>query len=373
MTTNAPTFLKKLTAKLPTLVLVLVAVIVAYFLYNRWTQKPWTRDGQVRADVVHIAPRVSGYIVEVAVKSNQFVREGELLFKIDPSSYQLSVDTAQVLLDQAREDVAALGAAVKAAEAMVVQGEAGTVAASAMIKQQEAALTNAKTQAARAQRLAEEKAGSVEDAQQKAATVLEIEASVDSAKAALSQAEAAVTSANARLDEARAKLGEPGDANVRIRHAVVGLEKAKLDLGWTTINAPADGFITNLEVSEGQFGAAGHPIAAFVDSSSFRVDGNFQESKLKHIKPGDAAIITLMSHPDTELKGVVDSIGYAINPPRVASTEGERYLVPQIAPTFDWIRLPQRVPVRIRLVEVPEDMQLVSGTTGSVAIRPSNE
>jgi len=373
MTTNAPTFLKRVTAKLPTLALVLVAVIVAYVLYDRWTDKPWTRDGQVRADLIHIAPRVSGYIVEVAVESNQFVSEGDLLFKIDPSSYQLSVDTAQVLLDQAREDVEALEAAVKAAEAMVVQGEAGMVAAQARIKQEEAALTNAKSQAARAKVLAEQKAGSVEEAQQKAANVLEIAAGVDSAKAALSQAEAVVTSAKAHLDEARAMLGEPGDANVRIRHAMVGLEKAKLDLGWTTMSAPSDGFITNLEVSEGQFGAAGHPIAAFVDSSSFRVDGYFQESKLRHIKPGDHAIITLMSHPDTELKGVVDSIGYAINPPQIASTEGERYLVPTIAPTFDWIRLPQRVPVRIRLVDVPEDIQLISGTTGSVAIRPAKE
>jgi len=373
MTTNAPSFLKRVTAKLPTLVLVLVAVIVAFILYKRWTDKPWTRDGQVRADLIHIAPRVSGYIVEVAVESNQFVREGELLFKIDPSFYQLSVDTAVVLLDQAREDVDALVAAVKASEAVVVQSEAGMVAAQALIAQRKAALTNAETQAARAKLLAEEKAGSVEDAQQKAANVLEIAAALDSANATFSQAEAAVTSAKAHLDEARAMLGEPGDANVRIRRAMVGLERAQLDLSWTTINAPADGFITNLEVSDGQFGAAGHPIAAFVDRSSFRVDGYFQESKLKHIKPGDNAIITLMSHKDTELKGVVDSIGYAINPPQIASTEGERYLVPTIAPTFDWIRLPQRVPVRIRLVEVPEDIQLISGTTGSVAIRPAKK
>jgi len=78
----------------------------------------------------------------------------------------------------------------------------------------------------------------------------------------------------------------------------------------------------------------------------------------------------LMSHPDIELKGVVDSIGYAIDPPRSAATEGMSNLVPQIQPTFEWIRLPQRVPVRIRLEDVPEDIQLVSGMTASVAIRP---
>ena len=337
--------MKNISSKLPTLLLVLVAVVVTYVVYQRWTDDPWTRDGQVRADIVKIAPRVSGYIVEIAVKDNQFVRKGELLFRIDPSSFQLSVDTAQIQLQQAREDVAAL--------------EAGVVAARAMIKQQEAALANARSESGRATRLSKEQAGSVENAQKKAAKLLENRAALASSKA--------------NLDQARANLGEPGDANVRIREAMVQLEEARLNLSWTSINAPFDGFTTNLDVNEGQFGSAGTPIAAFVDSSSFRVDGYFQESKLKHIKRGNRAIITLMSHPDTELKGVVDSIGYAIDPPDIADTEGTSNLVPQIEPTFDWIRLPQRVPVRIRLEDVPEDIQLVSGMTASVAIRPSRE
>jgi multidrug resistance efflux pump len=363
--------MKNIISKLLTLVLVFVALVVAYMGYQQWIERPWTRDGQVRADIVKIAPRVSGYIVEVAVQDNRFVRKGELLFRIDPSSYQLAVDTAQVQLEQAREDVTALGATVKAAAAMVLQSEAGVVAAGAMIKQQQAALANARAESKRATRLASDKAGSVENAQKKAAKVLESQAAVDSARASLSQAEAALTSSKANLDQAKASLGEPGDANVRIREAMVQLEEARLNLSWTSINAPVDGFITNLDVNEGAFGVAGTPIAAFVDSSSFRVDGYFQETKLKHIKPGDRAIITLMSHPDIELKGVVDSIGYAVNPPDIANTEGVSYLVPQVEPTFDWVRLPQRVPVRIRLEEVPEDIQLVSGMTASVAILPS--
>lgn len=358
-------------SKVPTLVLVFVALVVAFLVYLQWVERPWTRDGQVRADIVKIAPRVSGYIVEVTVQDNQFVRKGDLLFRIDPSTYQLAVDTAEVQLKQAREDVAALEAAVKAAAAMVLQSEASIVAARAAIKQQEAALANASSESRRATRLAEVKAGSVENAEKGTAKFLEIQAGVDSARAALSQAEAALVSSKARLDEAKASLGEPGDANVRIREAMVKLEQARLNLGWTSISAPVDGFITNLDVNEGDFGVAGTPIAAFVDSSSFRVDGYFQETKLKHIKPGDRAIVTLMSHPDTELEGVVDSVGYAVNPPGVAATQGVSYLVPQVEPTFDWVRLPQRVPVRIHLEAVPEDIQLVSGMTASVAIRSS--
>jgi multidrug resistance efflux pump len=366
-----PAIMKDMIPKLPTLVLVLVAIVVAYLGYQRWIERPWTRDGQVRADIVKIAPRVTGYIVEVAVQDNHFVRKGELLFRIDPRSYQLAVDTAQVQLEQAREDVAALEAAVKAAEAMVHQSEAGVVAARASIRQQEAALTNARSESKRATRLADQKAGSVENAQKGVAAFLEIRAAVDSARASLSEAEAALASSKANLDQAKANLGEPGDANVHIREARVQLEEAQLKLSWTTMNAPFDGYITNLDVNEGAFGFPGIPIAAFVDSSSFRVDGYFQETKLRHIRPGDRAIITLMSHPDTELKGVVDSFGYAVNPPDIADTEGVEYLVPQVEPTFDWVRLPQRVPVRIRLEDVPEDIQLVSGMTASVAILPS--
>ena len=369
--TNSPDIMKNIKSKLPTLLLVLVAVVIAFIVYQRWIHNPWTRHGQVRADIVKIAPRVSGYIVEIAVQSNQFVRKGDLLFRIDPSSYQLAADGAQVRLRQAREGVAALEATVQAAAARVLQSEAGVIAARAMINQQEAALSNARSESGRATRLLGDKAGSVENAERKAAMVLELQAAVDSARAAFSEAEAAVASAQAGLDQARANLGEPGDANVRIREAKVQLEDAELYLGWTSMYAPFDGYITNLEVNEGQFAAPGHPIAAFVDSSSFRVDGYFQESKLKHIKPGDRAVMTLMSHPDIKLTGVVDSIGYAINPPHTASTEGALFLVPQIQPTFDWIRLPQRVPVRIHLEDVPEDIQLVSGMTTSVAIRPS--
>ena len=365
--------LNRLKPKFPTLGLVFLTALVVLFTYYRWSQNPWTRDGQVRADIVGVAPRVSGYIVEVAVKDNQFVDKGEVLFKIDPSTYQLSVDTAQVQLDQARENVAALGAAVRAAQAQVLESEASVVAARALIRQGQAALVNARSQSARAKRLADAEAGSVEDAESRAAQALETEAELESDHASLARAEAALVSSRANLDQAKAKLGEPGEANVRIRQAKVQLDEALLDFSWTTISAPFDGYVTNLDVDEGQFASAGTPIVAFVDSSSFRVDGYFQENKLRHIKPGDRAVVTLMSHPDKELEGVVDSIGYAINPPNIADTGGKSNLVPQVEPTFDWVRLPQRVPVRINLESVPDDVQLISGMTASVAIRPSRD
>ena len=151
--------------------------------------------------------------------------------------------------------------------------------------------------------------------------------------------------------------------------AQVQLEQANLNLSWTEIRAPADGYVTNMNLLKDTFVSPGTPFALFVDASSFRVDAYFQETKLKHIQPGNRAIVTLMGHHDQPLEGKVESIGYAINPPNLAETDGPSNLVPTIEPSFDWIRLAQRVPVRIRFEKIPEDLHLVSGMTASISIR----
>jgi multidrug resistance efflux pump len=421
---TASNFAKKYAPKLVTLTLVVVAGLAAFALSRQYRERPWTRDGQVRADIIRVAPRVSGYVVRVAVSDNQSIKKGQLLFEIDPSDYELAIRHAEVSLDQAREDVAALEAAVRAAEAVVEQSnaavnsaqgeieaakaairseeaatasaESGVTSAHAFIAQIQAVLEEAEHEAARAQRLADRKAGSVETAEAKAAAVKAFRAQLDSANAGLQQAQAtldkaqavkseadaklvmaqnglaeaqaAVVTAIADRDQAQATLGKSGDANVRIQSAQVSLEEAKLKLGWTKVYAPADGYISNLYLKEGAYASAGSPLVAVVDGNSFRVHAYFEETKLRHIQPGDKAVVTLMSHHDRPLKGVVDTIGNATNPPNVASTEGELGVVPSIEPTFDWVRLAQRVPVRIRLIDVPNDIQLISGTTASISI-----
>ena len=417
--------LKKIAPKLATLALIVVASIAVFMLYGRYMEKPWTRDGQVRADVVKITPRVNGYLVNIAIGDNQLVRAGQLLFQIDPAPFQLEVDQAKVRLDQAREDVASREVAVEVADATIKQQEAAVesargkvdeaqagiesakaavkeaesaiLSAKAYIKQMEATLEEAKREAARAKRLADKTAGSVEVAEAKAASVVAYTAQLDSARAGLQQAEAtlektkaseseaeakkviaenelaqaqaAVTTALADRDQAKANLGEPGEANVSVRNAKVELEQAELNLSWTSIYAPSDGYITNMSLLNSTFVSTGTPFALFVDSASFRVDAYFQETKLKNVNPGDQAVVTLMGYDDQPIEGEVESIGYAINPPNHAATDGPENLVPQIQPTFEWIRLAQRVPVRIRLKNIPEDIQLVSGTTASVAIK----
>ncbi|MFU9138598.1 efflux RND transporter periplasmic adaptor subunit [Erwinia tasmaniensis] len=144
------------------------------------------------------------------------------------------------------------------------------------------------------------------------------------------------------------------------------LERAKWNLAQTQILAPADGWVTNLTVRPGNYATSGTPVFAMVDSHSFYVVGYFEETKLRHIRPGDKASIRLYSD-DRPLTGVVESIGRAIYDQSVETDSG---LVADIKPNVPWVRLAQRVPVRVRLIAVPADLPLVAGTTCTLSIQP---
>jgi multidrug resistance efflux pump len=330
----------RLTKVLLTTGLVLLAAAAAAYLYQSYMLRPWTRDGQVRALIVQITPQIAGNVTRVHVADNQFVPQGDPLLEVDPSQYQLAVQSTEIALQQQRQDVATLEAAIRSAEA--------TVAAA------EATLEEARKESERAR--AAGQAVSAEYVDQRATAV-------DVAAAQLSEAQA-------QLAEAKQTLGAPGEDNVRIQAAKAALASAKLDLSWTTITAPSDGFATNITVQEGDYARVGSPLLAFVDSTSFWISGYFMETQLRHIRIGDPAVVTLMAHPDKPLGGEVESFGRAISPPNVALVEGVAGLVPQIQPTFDWVRLAQRVPVRLKITHVPDGVELIAGITASVAIRP---
>ena len=155
-----------------------------------------------------------------------------------------------------------------------------------------------------------------------------------------------------------------------VKRLKVELAEAELDLSWTEVQAPVDGVVTNLAVELGSYAVAGQPLIAFVSSGSYRVHAYFRENQLRHIEPGDRAVVTLMSYPDTPLQGRVDSIGWGI-----AQEDGStgQDLLPNINPTFEWIRLAQRIPVRIVLGDVPEDIALRVGATASVMVRAAGD
>jgi multidrug resistance efflux pump len=185
------------------------------------------------------------------------------------------------------------------------------------------------------------------------------------AVAGVAQAKANLHQAEANLAEAKANLGAAGDENPRIRAARAAVEQAELDLEFTTVRAPVDGYITNLSLRTGSQMVANQPVLALVDINTYWVNGYFRENYIENIAPGDRAVVTLMSYPDQPLEGRVRSIAWGI-----AQQDGSTGydLLPNISPTFEWIRLAQRVPVQVRLTDVPEGVALRVGTTCSVLV-----
>ena len=277
-----------------TLGAVALAAYVLAQMFEEYLFHPWTRDGHVRAQIVKITPRVSGPIVELPVSDNQAVKTGDLLFRIDPRTYELAVEQAE-----------------------------------AKLKQAEASALVALDQAQRARDLHRRDQGAISEQ-------------------SLVRKENKLLVSNADVEVARSNLNT-----------------ARLDLEFTEVRAPVDGYITHLKLRQGTQTVANQPALALVDTDSFWVHGFFKETQIAKVSPGNKSVIKLMTYPDLPLDGIVESMGWGI-----AQQDGtpDADLLPTINPTFDWIRLAQRIPVRIRLTRIPEAVQLRVGTTASVFI-----
>lgn len=283
--------LRNIIGFIATAIIFVVAILVGRVLWVHYMDDPWTRDGRVRADVVNIAPDVSGAVVELPVHDNEFVHKGDLLMQIDPSHYQIAVEQAQ--------------AAVAARRAELTMRQ--------------------------------------DDAKRRA--------DVDSLVVSQESRENASHAANS--------------AQAQYEEATAALDAAKLNLERTRVISPVDGYVTNLQVFKGDYAIAGQAKLAVVDSHSFWVYGYFEETKLPHVRIGNQAEIKLMS--GGTLQGHVESISRGIYD---RDNPQSRELLADVNPTFNWVRLAQRVPVRIHIDAVPDGMILSAGTTCTVVVKP---
>lgn len=284
-------FLRKLFGFVATAVILIVAILIGRTLWVHYMDEPWTRDGRVRAEIVNVAPDVSGAVVELPVRDNQFVKQGDLVMQIDPSHFRIAVEQAQ--------------AAVAARRAELQMRRA------------------------------------------------------DAARRA--DLNALVVSKESRENSAQTA----SSAEAQYQQALAALDAAKLNLERTRVVAPVDGYVTNLQVFKGDYASAGQAKLAIVDSHSFWVYGYFEETKLPRVKIGAKAEMRLMS--GGVLKGHVESISRGIYD---RDNPQSRDLVADVNPTFNWVRLAQRVPVRIHIDEVPKDLVLSAGTTCTVIVEP---
>ena len=345
--------------------IVAIAVMAVLLKYWDYVVNPWTRDGQVRAEVIQITPRVSAPIVKLAVKDNQFVKAGDLLFSLDPRTFRADLESAQAKYDKSGDSYLGQEKQVEAALAYVEVSRASLLQAQSAINQADSEIAKNKAEYERQQELLPKKATSVKSVERARANY---EVSVQKrggAVASMAQARASLAQSQADLAETRANLGAAGDANASIREARAAVEQAELNLEFTEIRAPVNGYVTNLELQLGSQAVANQPALALVDVDSFWIDGYFKENTIGKIGAGDRAIVTLMAYSDKPIEGTVDSLGWGI-----AQDDGSTGfdLLPNISPTFEWIRLAQRVPVRIHLGELPEGVELRVGTTCSVLV-----
>jgi multidrug resistance efflux pump len=277
---------------LVTLVLVAAALAAARWMWTHYQVEPWTRDGRVRADVVQVAPDVSGLVTQADIEDNAVVRKGQPLFTLDKPRYQVALEQA-----------------------------------SAALQAQIAALAQARREDARNRKLGD--LTPTETTEEGAAKVAQLSAAVAQARAAR--------------------------------------DAAQLNLARTTVYAPLDGIVANAELHRGDYLTAGRTAMALVDISTLHVDGYFEETKLSRIHVGDRATVQLVGDPRL-LAGHVESISPGIED-RERGPSGD--LLPNVNPTFSWVRLAQRIPVRIHLDRTPADVSLIAGRTATVVIHPS--
>lgn len=275
-----------------TLAVVIAAIFVGRGLWGHYMDEPWTRDARLRADVVGIAPDVSGLVSDVLVTDNQTVKKGDILFRVDRERFSIALAQSEAALEGSK-----------------------------------AALDQAHREHDRQERL-----GEAASQQQK-----------EQAQTAEEQAEAT------------------------FRQATANRDLAALNLERSQIKATVNGTVSNLSLRPGDYVSAGTAKIALVDTDSLRVEGYFEETKLPRIHPGDKVSIHLMGQSQS-LQGHVESIATGIEDRERTSGSG---LLANINPTFSWVRLAQRVPVRISIDNVPDDIRLIAGLTATVEVGKS--
>jgi membrane fusion protein (multidrug efflux system) len=378
----------------PFLIMGIVALAVllglgGLMLYNRGKES--TDDAQIEADVVPIAPRVSGSVKHLAVIENQHVKKGDLLIELDDADYaarfqqaQAEVETAlaQAAAADAQADVAAASArgGFSSAQAQLTGSAASVGNARAQIAAAGAGLKRAETDASKAEldltRARELRASNVipeqrlDDAK---ATYDLAQASLLQARANLAAAEDMLRAAESRVGETRGKVQQSSpvaaqiaaaQANARIAHARVqsaqaALELARLQLSYTKIAAQDDGEVSRVTVHDGQLVQTGQPMLALVPTQTYVV-ANFKETQIGDMKPGQDVDVDVDAFPGRKLHGKLESL---------SGGTGSRFsLLPPDNASGNFVKVVQRVPVRISWVDPPRDLPLRAGLSADVTV-----
>jgi multidrug efflux system membrane fusion protein len=313
----------------------LLALLTVFILWEVVTSfVAYTGDAYVRSDLIAVAPQVTGQISEVAITDNQPVHKGDLLAKIDPEPFQLTVSAAQETLQ---------------ADMAIMKADTDSIAtAQDDLQTTQAALTDAQETQQRSTVLTHQGFASAQTLDTTTAVLAAARAKTDASRAAVARAQAVLAAANAEVARDKAELG-----------------LATWRLGQTILRAPADGIINNLTLQIGDTAYANTPLIGIVAASDWRIIANFKQSYLASFHPGDTAWVFLDAHPWHVYRAHIRGIGRGIS-----RQPGDTGLLPYIAPTTDWIRLQHRFPVTLDLVNPPAGLTLFSGADARCVIFP---
>jgi membrane fusion protein, multidrug efflux system len=335
---------RKIAGRIISIVIILVTCVLVLFVWDIIERHPRTDDAIAQANVIGVAPRVSGPIIKLNVQDNQQVNEGDLLFEIDPADYQLDVDNAQAALTSLDRQIEVARAQDENLRYQVKAAEAGLAEAQAQEKQ-------ANDTMKRIEPLLPKGFATADD--------------VDKAETAEKVAQASVATEEQQLNQARTTLSTLATLQAQRPGAVAALNLAKLNLSYCKVFAPFQGKIINLNLSVGAFATAGVPFFSLLDLRHWYVIANFREGELRHMTNGSLVDVYLMSAPRRHFTGTVQGIGWAVqSQDEIDINSG----VPQVPRELNWVHIAQRFPVRIE-VENPDLQLFRNGESADAVIK----
>jgi membrane fusion protein (multidrug efflux system) len=316
-------------------VLLAAALLGGFVYWHNASRFASTEDAYVNAHQVEITAQVAGTVSAVHVVDQQKVKEGDPLFDIDRANYDIAFTRAQAELALARQQVS--------------QQSAGVASAEALLLQRRAEAANARSNWERSRQLMASGFLSPQGAEQ--------------ARTALATAQAAVRAAEANLAQAKSVLGATGDENAAVQAAAAAVKAAELDLQRTHVTAPTTGTIANFSLRPGNTVQVGVPLFVVISDHEYWVDANFKETQLEDIRPGQKAEIRSDMYPDHVFHGTVQS---------VSGGSGAAFsLLPPQNATGNWVKVTQRVPVRVKVDDPDPQHPLRIGTTATIKVLKS--